>query len=280
MTISKAQKWEIALHLLLWLFYFICINVDWTVNWWDSSLRPNTPAPLSVLIFPLFCYVNAMWLVPRYFNLKDWPRYLLFGSLIFLLPELLRAGLVGWLDPQISFSGAVMSRDSFIFGAPSAFFLAMNASFGYRFTKDWLFNRPRVQEWKQRAPRASGMEKSTTLPTAEAEQLMSNLQQLMDSEQVYLDPQLSLRGLAYRMSITDKKLSQLLNQHLHTNFYDYVNAYRIALFKEKLHAGMGQQYSIVGMATECGFRSKSSFYRAFRKQVGLSPTEYLGRLSA
>jgi AraC-like DNA-binding protein len=276
--ISRSQYLEIAAHLLLWLLYFTSVNVDWTANWWDKSLRPHTPAPLTVLIFPVFCYANALWLVPRYFNLKNWYRYLLWGMVIYLMPELLRAGLSVFFDPQASFSGELTGRDSFIPGAPGAFFPAMNVSFGYRFTKDWFINRRIIQHLRTKT-KGQQKEKAASIPEPEVARLMTRLQVEMEAQQLYLDPNLSLRDLADRLQTTDKKLSQLLNQHLATNFYDYINSFRIARFKEKMSTGLNEQLSIVGLAMDCGFRSKSSFYRAFRKEVGLSPTEYQAGLS-
>ena len=273
----RSRYLEIILHLLLWLLYFSAINVDWSAPWFDPSLRPTTPPPLSALLFPVLCYANAFWLIPKYFNRKQWHYYLGFGFLVFILPELIRAWLVSSFNPALSFTAELESRDSLIFGAPGILFIALNLSFGYRFTRDWFKNQRKPQNMEQiPAPAHSTTSPKTELLLSEAEasQLLQQLQTVIQQHQPHLNPDLNLRDLSMLVNTTDKKLSSLFNQHLASNFYDYINILRIEAFKEKISQGASRQLSIAGIAAECGFKSKSSFYRAFKKHVGQSPSEY------
>ncbi len=112
------------------------------------------------------------------------------------------------------------------------------------------------------------------LQKEEASVLLNTLKDVFETEKPYLKQELTLSGLAEIISTSDKKLSALLNHSLSTSFYDYVNRYRVEAVKEKLELVEYEKYSLVGIAYTCGFNSKSSFYRAFKKETGISPTLY------
>ncbi|MEM6966677.1 MAG: AraC family transcriptional regulator [Bacteroidota bacterium] len=267
---------ETIVHLLFWLWYFTAINVDWTSDWFDRSLRTNTPAPLSVILFPILFYVHTFWIIPKFLKKEKWMWYTLGFIGVFILPEIIRSGLMSWLGER-TFSEEILSRDSLIFGAPSVFWVTLVASFGYRFTKDWFAQQRKAKVAESLPNNASPkMAKAvvTTLDDEEATTLMANLKKCMLEKKPYTDPELSLSKLAQRIETTDKKLSILLNQNMETNFYDYLNTFRINDFKAAVKSGKLNNLSITGLAAQCGFKSKSSFYRAFKKETGMTPTAY------
>ena len=213
---------EWGLHLFFWIFIFSSINVDWSANWWDPSLRPNTPAPLSVIIFPLFFYANAFWLIPRFLNLQKWPIYLLFCGVLFGLPEFLRIGVLSIVDSEINFTSSLFSRDSFLFGAPSSAWFSLNLSLGYRFTLFWFAQpRPTTPKHEVRANNQEASSAHLIIPPNEAFQLIRKLESILQEEKPHLNNNLTLRDLAQMLGITDKKLSTLLNQHLQIGFVDF-----------------------------------------------------------
>ncbi|HMQ48377.1 MAG TPA: AraC family transcriptional regulator [Saprospiraceae bacterium] len=278
MNRKRLNTIEILLHFLFWLLIFITVNVDWSSNWLDTSIRPNTPAPLSVLIFPLLFYAHALWAIPNYLNQKKWKLYLLCFLLIFIVPEMLRSGLFVLLQKNTSFGQAWISRDSFLLGSPNVFWMALTSSFAYRFTKDWFIHQKQMAE---KAAENSDLSEDKLISVVqpleqhEAEALRIKLDAVLLDSQAFLNPKLSLRELADLVETNDKKLSTLLNQNLHTNFYDYINAYRIQRFKERANKGDLKSLSVLGLASACGFTSKSSFYRAFKKKTGMTPSTYL-----
>ncbi len=107
--------------------------------------------------------------------------------------------------------------------------------------------------------------------------LATQLKQLMADEKPYLTPNLSLRDLAEKMGISDKNLSMIINNELKVTFYDLVNAYRVEAAKTKLLSSDLEKYTITGIGKMCGFSSKSSFYRVFKNETGVTPLNYIKR---
>ncbi len=271
------NKLEIFIHILFWIFIFSAVNVDWSANWLDPSIRPKQPAPLSVLIFPVFIYINALVLIPKYFSIATWKKYALLASFLFIIPELFRIVLYLFLDESLTFQKSLFSRDSFIFGSPNVFFLALNLSFIYKLTRDHLIKKakPAIIYKATKNP----YENNNILNTAEADKLKQKLLLAMNEKQLYLNQDLSLRELAESIDSTEKKVSYLINQHIGSNFYEWVNQFRVEKFKTEIRKSENNGLSIVGVALNCGFPSKSSFYRAFKSSVGCSPSEYLKKLN-
>jgi AraC-like DNA-binding protein len=267
---------EIGIHVLFWLFIFSAVNVNWFSDWFDKTTRLNTPAPLSVFLFPFIFYIHALWIIPKFLNKKKWKTYIFAFILIFIVPEFLRSWLVTINQPEIYFWDEFNSRDNLILGEPNIFWMAFTFSFAYRFTKDWFIKQNQIEHLGSQLEEYTKTKSSVNqpLPDNEALILKQKLNVMLESKQVYLNQELSLTDLAKLVETTDKKLSILLNQNLQTNFYDYINAYRVAAFKKGVSEGKLNQLSVLGLAFQCGFSSKSSFYRAFKKETGKSPSQY------
>lgn len=97
---------------------------------------------------------------------------------------------------------------------------------------------------------------------------------LMKEEKIYIDPNLGLENISKRLQISSNYLSQLINKLGGCNFSDYINSYRVEEVKSKLNDPDYDNYTVLGIAMECGFNSKSPFYSAFKKHTGVSPKEY------
>tara|TARA_Y100000034_G_scaffold105927_1_gene134067 strand:+ start:421355 stop:422350 length:996 start_codon:yes stop_codon:yes gene_type:complete len=101
----------------------------------------------------------------------------------------------------------------------------------------------------------------------------------MEEEKPYLNPDLNLSDLADALEMNRAQLSQVINSGFQKNFNDFVNSYRVEAIKEKLNAGSHEQLSLLGIAYDCGFNSKATFNRVFKKLTQTSPSEYLNTLS-
>lgn len=103
----------------------------------------------------------------------------------------------------------------------------------------------------------------------------SKISVLMESEKIYEDPELSLTQVAKQLKTNPSLLSKIINQGFQLNFNDFINNYRITAVKEKLQAGEQKKQTLLGIAYDCGFNSKATFNRAFKKATGASPKEWL-----
>ncbi len=99
----------------------------------------------------------------------------------------------------------------------------------------------------------------------------------MEEKQPYLDPEITILRLSEILNVRTEVLSEVLNSRLGQNFFDFVNKYRVEEFKVQSILKVNSHLSIMGIAYNCGFNSKASFYRAFRKFEGISPTDYIER---
>ncbi len=97
----------------------------------------------------------------------------------------------------------------------------------------------------------------------------------MQEDKLYEDAELTLSQLAKKLSTNTSVLSKVINQGFGLNFNDFVNEYRVQAVIELLKAGEQKNQTLLGIAFDCGFNSKATFNRAFKKQVGLSPKEWI-----
>jgi AraC-like DNA-binding protein len=104
--------------------------------------------------------------------------------------------------------------------------------------------------------------------------LKPKLVTLMQDQKSYLHSELGLPDLAIMMQLSTQELSYLINAGFETNFYNFVNSYRVEESKTLLNSPEHQHLSMVGIAFEAGFNSKTAFYTAFKKITGVSPTEF------
>ena len=106
-------------------------------------------------------------------------------------------------------------------------------------------------------------------------ELLRELKRLMTEEALYKKTDLSIDELSARLGVHPNYLSQTINQNEKKNFYDFVNGYRIEEFKRLIEMNKNQQFTLLSLAYDCGFSSKTSFNRCFKKVTGKTPSEYV-----
>jgi AraC-like DNA-binding protein len=114
----------------------------------------------------------------------------------------------------------------------------------------------------------------STLTGEQSETHLARLLNLMKTEQLYLEGELKLSEVAEKLGISTNNLSQIINERLGKNFYDFVNEYRIETAKKLLLNPKKQHLTLLAIAFESGFNSKSSFNNVFKKQCSLTPSEF------
>lgn len=111
-------------------------------------------------------------------------------------------------------------------------------------------------------------------PIVEDVKKIQQLTSFMKTEKPYLDASLSLGNLAEDLNVNSRDLSILINQHLNQHFFDFVNEYRINEAMDILKDPSKKEITVLEILYEVGFNSKSSFNTAFKKQTGLTPTQF------
>jgi YesN/AraC family two-component response regulator len=107
-----------------------------------------------------------------------------------------------------------------------------------------------------------------------AREYINKLDSLMKEEKPWLNPTLTLSDLAESIDINIHTLSQLLNEHLGKNFYDYVNSFRLNYFLDIYNRPAYKNFKLLSLAYECGFNSKTTFNTFFRKTLHKTPSEH------
>ena len=93
-------------------------------------------------------------------------------------------------------------------------------------------------------------------------------------DEVFINPDLSLKSLADKLQTNTSYLSAAVNSHFNCNLPTLINQYRVDKARKMLVAEEYKHYSVEGIATEVGFKSRTVFYHAFKSITGLSPNLY------
>lgn len=112
------------------------------------------------------------------------------------------------------------------------------------------------------------------LKETEVEQYVRKLKHFMDDKKPYLEADLSLPELANKLEIPTHHLSRVINEQFSVNFFDFVNHYRIEEVKSRISNPEFENLSLLGIAFDSGFNTKSAFNRVFKKMTGFTPSEY------
>lgn len=115
---------------------------------------------------------------------------------------------------------------------------------------------------------------TTLLKEDEMDDYIKKIVQYMDEEKPYLDADISLPELSERMNIPSHHLSRVINEKLNLNFFDFINQYRVEEVKSRIHDPQYEHLSILGIAFDSGFNTKSAFNRVFKKMTGMTPSEF------
>lgn len=111
----------------------------------------------------------------------------------------------------------------------------------------------------------------SALDNEQSNRIADKINNIMSKESLYLDSNLSLQKLANHLAISPNYISQTLNETLSTNFFDFINKWRIEAAKPKI---LANQDSVLTIALEVGFNARSSFYKAFKQEIGQTPSEF------
>lgn len=111
-------------------------------------------------------------------------------------------------------------------------------------------------------------------PPQHLEPLKERLLEIMEKEALYRNSTLTLSDLATELQVTSKQVSIVVNRRMGVNFNDFVNRYRVEAVKQAFARGDQHERTLLGIALDCGFNSKTTFNRVFKRMTGKTPLQY------
>lgn len=116
--------------------------------------------------------------------------------------------------------------------------------------------------------------KKPLVSEAEMQRVIVRLLEFMEVEKPYLNPELTIQDLAEKINIQKHHLTYIINSGLHKNFFNFVNEYRVEEFKRRVANPNYNHLTLLAIAFDSGFNSKSSFNNIFKNITGQTPSEY------
>lgn len=188
-----------------------------------------------------------------------WLKHLISAFLVFQGIWLLH--LVPYLIPQ--YSGLLLSWGAWYpLYIPLAFLIYWLGLKGYFLSRQWSL----IEKKNSKA-----FEPGQEIPSKTVELLIK----AMEQDKLYLDPPLNLSAVSAQIKIASRTISSVINREMGKSFTEFVNEYRVAAIREKLLNPANGNWTIVGLAYECGFNSQPTFQRAFKNFTGTTPKEFI-----
>lgn len=110
--------------------------------------------------------------------------------------------------------------------------------------------------------------------------IQEDMNKLMIEKELYKDPELKLNDLAEKLNVSANHLSQVINSLENKSFYDYINQYRIDKFCSVIESKECENLTLLAIALDCGFNSKSTFNRNFKNYKGITPSDFLKSINS
>jgi len=222
---------------------------------------------VSLIYLQIFCYLTAsiLTLLSYRSELKKlysdtkrmdlpWLNFVLFGySLI-------------WIIDLFTF---ILNRASI----PTPFLSSLSLIMTFTYANIIVYKglkQPEIFNGIEKGPKY----KHSKLTQSEKAAYLKQIESFMEQEKPYLIPSLTLNDLAEKVSIPPRYLSQIINESLGKNFFDFINSYRIEEAKQILQDSSNSGFNILELLFEVGFNTKSVFNRVFKNYTGMTPTEY------
>ncbi len=274
-------RWAYLKHYWLYLLYFFYHLVvglqgkEFAQWWWfEVNNRYNLDAVFSLCNTFLFVvYLRRFFRTYRAFQVWSADRYANLPPLSihwlrnFLLASALLAGIDVGLTAMELTIGAQYDKMAWAYLGT----LGLVCYIGF-----YGLLHPPVVHLDFKAKSSSDATAPVPPLFSEAEILawQQRLRIYFDEKQPYLNPDLRLAGIAQELGINVSTLSILVNRCFGQNFNDLINGYRIELLKQKVAQGDLQRFTLLSLAYDVGFNSKTTFNRAFKKYEGMAPSDF------
>ena len=284
---DKPSNNIIAKHLFIPTIYF--------VSHFIIFLLPNSTKQkiLTDFYFPFFVYIESLLfyvLSANYFVyiiiilkkhtqianqaysqvnplILNWLRYFVIGFIIYLTIDFLLSASAVLFDFNFE-----QQYWKYIVRALLTSFLCIA---GYNF--DEKVSLPNIEFEK---PEIENEQKYELLSEKELLGIKEKILSIFEKDKPYLEPELDLDQLSNQLGISSNILSYVINKGFEKNFNDFINNYRVNEVIEKMKNPANVNFTLLSIAFDCGFNSKTTFNRVFKKFTQKSPKEFWGEIRA
>ena len=257
----------LALYLKLYLLPLDLRDILIENGQFEKSLIIVNPGYVfSILTLVMFAYAIITYLkfkkgFKHCQNLQNWLRSI---SICFLLFS------GAWIVYDIlSYFGYLTTQYDYFITILMIVFVVLTSLFAHLY--------PQVNKEKSLAQIVTNSKKydSTGMSTMASLENKEKLMQLMYEQRPYLNGELQLADLATSLGLSRHHTSQVINEHFQMGFYDFINKFRVEEAKKLLTAQDQSKTTIIEIAFKSGFNNKVSFYKAFKKFIGVTPSEFI-----
>ncbi|TXG38413.1 AraC family transcriptional regulator [Seonamhaeicola maritimus] len=175
----------------------------------------------------------------------------------------------------ISFIDSIISGPALIISNPNNFYLTVLTILGLIIS----YRKILGLNYKPESLQQKTVNEKTKSDNSQLKIIEEKILVVMEEGDLYKNPKLQLKDLSKAVKTSDNYISEVFSKQLETNYYDFINSYRveevIRLMKLETHI----DYKLMAIAKEAGFNSKTTFNTAFKKSTGLTPSQYRKQLS-
>lgn len=246
----------------------------------DAIVAYNALEDAVTLLYSLFIFSKAIQLIFKYPEL--YPHILTFDDLLWIKRFIKWGGIIFifWAIAVVLniFSDSIKAPHSYyplrLASSVLIYWIGYQAFFRYVLLKDRVVLRRQMGLTDLTKTKATVTDYDDSKKIEKQEAEFNKIHNYITEQKKYYDPYISLEKLSAELDMSMGKLSMLVNQISERNFSDYINGLRIDDAKKLLAEPDFKHYTIVAIGLECGFNSKSTFYTAFKKFTGQTPTAY------
>ncbi len=235
----------------------------------------GTSEDIAAFLFSVFLYVKSFQILTKYqklyadilsFDDLRWiKQFLRFGVFLFIfwLTAIVLNSFTNWSKAPYTYYPLRLTTSILIY------WVGYTAFYRYVIMQERLSLRKSVKKKKSLNAQSFGF-----LRKQKAKKEFKKVNDYVLANKSHLNPLLGLESLASELKMGSSTLSKLINENFTGNFSDYINLFRVEEAKRILSDPEFENYTIVALCLECGFNSKSTFYKAFKQHTGLTPSEY------
>lgn len=255
---NKVHRWNWLFHVVPVLIFMLIISIQYPYRsyrylWWRSP-----PRIFGTILFTQWTmYTIAAIYQARHVFSKLWGKTKTINTLDFWILNIVTGGFIIWLAYNTT------TYTSYIVGALSfsfTFYITLVIWIIKRRKSTLTFLTPVVKYANRK------------IDTEKASSIADQLSVLFSEQELHRNPNLKLPEVAAQLQIKPHELSQYLNDNLGLSFSSYINQYRIQTATQLIQTNSLLTLEAIG--NECGFKSNSTFYTAFKKQEGMTPSQY------